>query len=265
MSGEAPTILGRPPAVVLVRPQLPGNVGAVARAMANMGLAELRLVEPAPPLGEVARAFAVGAHELLASATRHASLAAALAPFRRVVATTAARGREWPVPPIAPRELPVLLAGDPPGTPTALVFGPEASGLTSEELALASAIVRVPCAPEQPTLNLAQAVLIVAYELFLARGAAAAAPIAAGDPRATQADLAGLFAHLETALARSGFARDDTIGRVERDLRHLLARAAPSRREVSILRGLLRRFAHALDRAGSAAISRGRARTPRGG
>ena len=262
MSGAAPAVGPRPPAVVLVRPQEQGNVGAVARAMANMGLAELLLGEPAAPLGEVARAFAVGAHGLLAGAARHASLAAALAPYRRVVATTAGRGRDWPVPLLVPRELPALLASDPPGTSTALVFGPEASGLTSEELALASAIVHVPCAPEQPTLNLAQAVLIVAYELFLERGAAAA-PVAAGDPRATQAELAGLFAHLETALGRSGFARDDTIARVERDLRHLLARAAPSAREVSILRGLLRRFTHALDRAGGAPSGRARARGPR--
>ncbi|MCL4839352.1 MAG: RNA methyltransferase, partial [Thermoanaerobaculia bacterium] len=164
--GAAPDL-----AVVLVRPQEEGNVGAAARAMANTGVSSLLLVEPAAPLGATARAFAVGAGAILDGARRLPDLASALAPFRRVVATTSGRDRAISVPVATARELPALLAADPPGTPTALVFGPERSGLSAEELALASALVRIPCATAQPTLNLAQAVLLVTYELWIAGGA----------------------------------------------------------------------------------------------
>ena len=157
-----------------MRPQEEGNVGAVARAMANLGLERLILVEPAVALGETARAFAVHAGEILARAERRADLASAVAGFGRIVATTAARNRQWPQRLVTPRELPGALAEDPPQTSTVLLFGPESSGLTNEELATASLLVRIPTAARQPTLNLAQAVLIVAYELWLGRGAPAA-------------------------------------------------------------------------------------------
>jgi TrmH family RNA methyltransferase len=242
------------PAVVLVRPREEGNVGAAARAMVNMGLERLVLVEPAAALGGVARAFAVGARQVLEAAERHGSLAAALGPFRRVVATTSTRDRALAIPLLHPRQLPAFLAGDPPGTPAALVFGPEVGGLTNEELALASAAVHVPCAPEQPTLNLAQAVLLLAYELHCdrsARSPEAAAPAgAAPELPATAADLEGLFAQAARVLDAAGFARDDTFPGVLRDLRQLAARAAPTEREVTILRGVCRRIQRALERAG---------------
>lgn len=234
----------RPPAVVLVRPQEEGNVGAVARAMANFGLERLILVEPATPLRATARAFAVHAHEILERAERASDLPAALAGFARIVATTAARDRPWPSRLLAPRDLATALTGDPPETETALVFGPEPSGLTNAELARASLLVRVPTSPVQPSLNLSQAVVIVAYELFVARQPASidtdAEPLASGE------EVAGLFAQAHDLLARIEFARDSTYEGVERDLRRLLARAAPTQREVSILRGILRRLGHAL-------------------
>jgi TrmH family RNA methyltransferase len=239
-----------PPAVLLVRPQEPGNVGAVARAMANTGLSRLLLVEPAAAIDSTARAFAVHAGAILDRAEHCADLASALAGFRRVVATTAARDRVWPQQLVTPRELGARLAADPPGTPTVVVFGPESSGLTNDELALANLLVRIPAAPEQPTLNLAQAVLIVGYELFLARQQPAPAG-PGGEPPATAEEIAGFGAQLETLLARVGFARDSTIAAVERDLRQLVARAAPTRREVRILRGILRRAGHALDPSGT--------------
>jgi len=249
-----------PPAIVLVRPQEEGNVGAVARAMANFGLSRLILVEPAAPLRATARAFAVHAEEILDRAERVPDLGAALAGFGRVVATTAARDRPWPQRLIAPRELPPLLATDPPGTAAAIVFGPEPSGLTNRELALASALVRVPTAPEQPTLNLAQAVLVLAYEIHLARLHAAAETTASEEePLATAEELGGFFEHLAALLRRVRFARDTTIEGVERDLRRMLARAAPTRREVTILRGVLRRIGHAIE-AGKGRPNRSRRR-----
>jgi tRNA/rRNA methyltransferase len=265
-----------PPAVVLVRPQEDGNVGAVARAMANMGLERLLLVEPAVKLGPAARAFAVKAGHILDAAERYPSLAAALGPFERVVGTTSSRSRQLGAPLLTPRAAALRLAAAP--VPAALVFGPESSGLTTDELALCSPLVCIPAALAQPTLNLAQAVLILAYELYLLQDAGAGAadepglgeaptasaaggstgtlPASNGDsadPDAAPAPVAqidGLFAQLAPLLAAIGFARDDTYHGVERDLRRLAARSAISRREVAILRGICRRAEHALRRLG---------------
>jgi TrmH family RNA methyltransferase len=233
-----------PPAVILVRPREEGNVGAAARAMANMGLDRLILVEPAAEIGGVAKAFAVGARAILESVVRCASLREAVAPFRRVVGTTSTRDRSLGIPLLTPRELPAWLAQDPPETPTALVFGPEVGGLTNEELALAGAVVTVPCSPVQPTLNLAQSVLILAYELFLSRGEALAT--IGEEPPATAAEIDGLLDHAAAVLARIGFDRDDSFPGVLRDLRRLAARAAPASRDVRILRGICRRTEGAL-------------------
>lgn len=259
-----------PPAVVLVRPREEGNVGAACRAMANMGLGELRLVEPAAELGGVARAFAVGARDVLEGARRFGSLAEALGPFRRVVGTTSARDRLLSVPVVTPRELAADFAREP-ELPTALVFGSEVGGLTNDELALCHRVVTIPAALGQPTLNLAQAVLVVAYELYLVRGAAREAlespgePSGAGagapgappsqapaeprldlEPPAPGARVEGLFEHLERVLRQVGFARDRTFHGVLRDLRRLAGRARPTEREVTILRGVLRRVQNAL-------------------
>jgi TrmH family RNA methyltransferase len=244
-------------AVVLVHPREEGNVGATARAMANMGLHELIVVEPAAPFGNVATAFAVGARHILENARRVPDLKTALADFRRVVGTTSIRDRRWEVPLLTPRELPGLLDQDPPDTPTALVFGPEVGGLTNDDLSLAGAIVTVPCSPAQPTLNLGQAVLIVTYELFQARRPAPGVAVeevggvGSPEPPAATAELDGLFAHLGELLQRIGFARDDSFAGVVRDLRRLAARAAPTSRDVAILRGICRRALGALGALGT--------------
>lgn len=250
-------------AVVLVRPTEQGNVGAAARAMANMGLEQLILVEPAVPIGHTARAFAVGAGAVLDRCRRADSIGAALAPFQRVVGTSSTRARALEDRFLTPRELPAALGADPAGTATALVFGPERTGLTTDELALLSPIVRIPTSARQPTLNLAQAVLILSYELYLAelardgadghRSAVERAP----EPAAGLADVEGLFDHLGEVLPAIGFARDDTAEATVRDLRRFFARAAPTEREVSIFRGILRRTQRSLDRLPASA--------PRGG
>ncbi len=236
------------PAVLLLRAQEEGNIGAAARAMANMGLDELILIDPVTKIGSTARAFAVGAEGILDGVRIYQSLPEALAPFRRVVGTTSARSRELSVPLLTPRELPARLAADAPGTPTALLFGGEASGLTNDELALCSLMVRVPCSARQPTLNLSQAVLLVAYELYLAREYSPD-PASVAEPPATSAELEGLFAQLTPLLAEIGFARDDTFDSVLRDLRQLAARSGPTSREVQILRGICRRGQRAYERS----------------
>jgi tRNA/rRNA methyltransferase len=237
-------------AVVLVRPREEGNVGSAARAMANMGLGRMILVEPAPVFGDVAKAFAVGARHVLDGAVRVASVDAALAPFARVIGTTSARDRRLGVPLLGPRELPGFLAQDPPGTPTALVFGPEVGGLTNEELARASAVVIVPCALLQPTLNLAQAVLLLAYELHMAGGAAPAVP-GFREPPASGVEVEGLFSHLTQVLSQVGFDRDTSFVGVLRDLRAAASRAALSSHEIAILRGICRRVDRRLGKSGT--------------
>lgn len=237
------------PYVVLVRPREEGNVGAAARAMANMGLERLVLVEPAPELGAAARAMGVGARHLLDRVERQPTLAAAIAGARRVVGTTSSRDRALDTL-LSPRDLPRRLAADPAAHPTALVFGPEVGGLSNDELALCGVVVAIPAAPDHPTLNLAQAVLIVAYELYAA-GAAGAAPqrervAGASHPPAPADAIAGLVEQWRELLRAGGFARDPSFDGVARDLGALLARSSPNEREVRILRGVARRLTHRL-------------------
>lgn len=248
-------------AIILVRPREEGNVGAVARAMANMGLGRLILVEPAPAIGGVARGFGVGGWHLLDGCQRVDSLDRAVAPFHRVVGTTSARDRPLAGSRVAtPRELPELLAADPPGTDVAVVFGPEDNGLTRRELERCHPVVAVPCAPEHPTLNLAQAVLVVAYELRLARlagGSEAAEPRsaepgtepAAASPPAPAGEVAELLERADGVLRSIGYDQDHLRERLTRDLRRLALRAAVTPRELRVLRRLLNRTRRALTAA----------------
>ena len=235
------------PAVVLVEPREEGNIGAAARAMANMGLKDLVLVRPEAVIGRIAKAFAVGAGHLLETARHTQSLTEALEPYQLIIGTTSARARDLPMPPLTPPALPAALRAEPAETSTAVVFGPEVSGLDNDQLALCGLLVRVPCAPAQPTLNLAQAVLIVAYELYMAR---LTQMEATGEqpPPVSSGELDGLFGQLVPLLAEIGFQRDDTFTGVVRDLRRLAARAGVTEREVTILRGICRRAQRALER-----------------
>jgi len=241
------------PAVVLVGTQEEGNIGAAARAMANMGLDELILVAPREGIGKQARAFAVSAAHILDDATVEPDLETALAPFQRVVGTTSARGRNLDMVPIAARELPTALASDPPETRTALVFGPEASGLTADQLARCAPWVHIPSAIEMPTLNLAQAVLIVAYELYVTRPESEIA--IPGEALADRASLDGLFGQLPPVLKEVGFARDGSFRTVMRDLRRLASRADLTEREVAIFRGICRRATGLIGRLHAAETS----------
>ena len=241
-----------PPAVILVRPREEGNVGAVARAMANMGLERLILVEPAPSLGGIARGFGVGGWEILDRVERAASFRAAAATFGRLVAT--ASRRERPLRRsrvVTPRRLPEILAADPAGTRAALVFGSEDNGLKRNEIDLCDPVVTVPCEPGHPTLNLAQAVLILAYEL---RGAGSHAGDGAKEaehgtdraPLASVAELDALESRLSEILLAVGYDHEPIHAGLLRDLRRLTVRAMPSSREVRILRRLCNRASAAL-------------------
>ena len=158
--------------IVLVEPQEPMNLGAVARAMRNFGLSRLYVVNPpprvGPPWAKEAYWLAVHAEEVLEKAQVAGSLLEALRGAQLVVATTG-RPREVYPAPVAPAwEVADRVAAFP--GEVALVFGRETFGLTNEELELAHLIGYIPTAPEQPSLNLAQAVVVFAYELFKRQG-----------------------------------------------------------------------------------------------
>lgn len=260
-----------PPAVILVRPREEGNIGAVARAMANMGLEHLVLVEPAPTLGGVARGFGVGGWHILDRCQRVASLNEATAPFRRLVGTSSARSRPLRhARVIDSRKLPAFLARDPPGTTTALVFGPEDNGLTRDELEGCEPVVNIPCAPEHPTLNLAQSVLILAYELYLAQNLPAPGSLwnTAADtaenqvantrlsqeldsaantaPPATALELETLLQRTETMLEKVGVDQPGRRAVYLREMRRFARRGAATSREIRLLLRLANRALFAL-------------------
>lgn len=243
---------GRRIAVVLVRPREEGNVGAVARAMANMGLSELVLVEPAPPIGGVAKGFGVGGWHVLDGVRRVASLEEAVADFHRVVGTTALRERaRRRARLVDPRELAEILAQDPPETSTALVFGPEDTGLTRPELERTSPVVRIPTAAEHPTLNLSQAVLVVAWELHrTTAGVEASSSVLSSDrePPATAAEVEGLLEAASAVLDRSGFDQPRIKRSLLADLRRLTLASEASSHEVRVFWRVANRLLGRLDR-----------------
>lgn len=230
------------PTIILVRPQEEGNIGSVARAMANMGFDQLILVEPAPMLGGTARGFGVGGWQILESCQRSPSLQAAIGDFQRVIGTSSGRDRPFrQIPWVEARGLPPLLAADPRGTRTAVVFGPEDSGLSRAELELCHVVATIPGHADRPTLNLAQAVLIFAYEIFLASGSPRLDSSADREAPAKSSEVAALVDRGDDLLHQIGFDQDTIRRGWLRDLSGLLLRASVSSREARMLRRLLNR------------------------
>ncbi len=226
--------------VVLVRPSRAANVAAACRAMKNMGFRSLVLVGGVGGLErDEARALAYGAWDVLDSARRADTLADAVAPAALVAGTSGKPGAaDW-----TPRRLAREAASLAGGGRLAVVFGPEASGLTNTELQLCRVRVHVPADPAHPSLNLAQAVLVLAYELRLAwleRAESDAGRGPAGEGRATVGELEEAIGDLREGLLGIGYLNPASPEAVLGELRSLLRRADPSRREVALLRGLAR-------------------------
>lgn len=237
---------------VLVATHHPGNIGAAARAMSTMGFGELWLVAPESFPHPEATAFAAGADAVLANARVVGTLAEALAGCGLVHASSA-RGRTayyWPT--LTPREAaPRLLAAAAEGN-AALVFGTERTGLTNEDLAQCAAIVRIPSDPGYEALNLAQAVQVLAYELYCARELPAVEPRRLV-PLAPTEELERLKAHVAEVLTAVDFT--DRVGgpNLLNRLARIFGRAELDQHEVNLLRGLFAAVLARRRRAGSGA------------
>ena len=235
----------RSPVVVLVEPQLGVNIGMCARAMANMGLVELRIVAPRDgwPSADAIAASA-GADAILERATIHETLAEAIADAHVVHATTA-REHRIAKPVVGPREAMATarrrITG---GQTVAVLFGRERIGLLNDEVSLATSILTIPVAPEFPSLNLAQAVLLVGYEWLWSggeEGELMGFVTDLGSPPADGAEMAGLFRHLEDELDRSGFfVTDHKRDTMVRNLRAILTRTSLTAQDVRTLHGVVR-------------------------
>ncbi len=225
---------------VLVETSLTGNIGAVARAMKNMGLARLALVRPRRLPDADAFARASGADDLLGAASVHESLPEALAGCRLAIGSSArSRTVEWPM--LDPGGCAERLLGEAAVGDVALVLGRESSGLTNDELACCQYLVQIPTNPGFSSLNVAAAAQVFAYEIrrtLLADQAAPPPPEPEQEP-ATLEHLEGFYAHLLRALIALGFADPDQCRKLERRLRRLFNRARPDRTELNILRGIL--------------------------
>lgn len=224
---------------VLVRPTHDGNVGAAARALKNMGLAELVLVAPRPSDQAEAVRMAHNAEDVLAAARTVRTLAAALADCRWSVGTTRRTGERRPAS-YTPHDFGAAVQASPARRPLAVVFGPERDGLSGSEIDQCQDVLHIPAVRAHPSLNLAQAVVIVAYELYQAALDSPAELTAAREPEATAAEIEAQFEHLRHVMLAIGYARPETVEHALRGIRHLLARGRPRPDEIAALRGLWR-------------------------
>jgi tRNA/rRNA methyltransferase len=243
--------VARGPAIILVEPQLGENIGAVARAMLNCGLTDLRLVKPRDGWpSERAERSAAGADIVLERTQVFDTVEAAIGDLTRVYATTA-RARDMMKPVLSPSEaVERLVAAEQHGQASGVMFGRERSGLTNDDLALADAAVTFPLNPGFTSLNLAQAVLLIGWE-WLKRVAEPppAETIPAISTPATHADLSHLFGHLETELDAGGFFfPPDNKPIMVRNLRTMLTRAEMTEQDVKTLHGVIRCLARKRDR-----------------
>lgn len=227
--------------IVLVGTTHPGNIGGVARAMKNMCLSDLVLVAPEAefPSGQ-ARARASGATDILAATRVVDSLAVAIADCH-MVAGASARLRAIPWPVQDTRESARNLYAQSRHGQVAIVFGREHSGLTNDELQHCHHLMHIPANPEYSSLNIAAAVQVMSYELFMAHREAGHIGLNVENdyPHATSEELEGLYTHFEQALESIGFFNPDNPRQLMRRLRRLFNRAQLDKMEMNILRGIL--------------------------
>jgi tRNA/rRNA methyltransferase len=233
--------------IVLVEPRIPENIGMAARAMKNCGLFRLVLVSPADHLGPAAGRPALEAFPILEAAEVFPDLPSAVEHSRMVAGTTRRVGQDRQ-PMLAPADWIRDFLPRAGGEEVSILFGTEKDGLTREALDLCDVLLTLPAHPVFPSFNLAQAVLLVGYEIFRAT------PEFRKEGKklhlATASDREALFRHLEEVLLRIGFLREEKPGRVLSTLRRLFGRTSLEEREVRILRGILSQVEWALEHPG---------------
>ncbi|MDX1696804.1 MAG: RNA methyltransferase [Thiohalobacterales bacterium] len=224
--------------VVLSHTSHPGNIGAVARAMKTMALSSLSLVRPKFFPHADATARASGADDILARAKVYDDIDAALAGCHLVLGASA-RSRSIPCPVIGPRECARLACRESGSGRVAILFGCEQSGLSNSEIDRCHRLVQIPANPDYSSLNLAAAVQIICYEIFLA-DSGSVGDDGADTRQAVPADeMERFYAHLEQTLTQLGFLDPANPRQLMRRLRRLYNRARPDENEVNILRGML--------------------------
>ena len=224
--------------IVLVGTTHPGNIGAVARAMKNMGLSDLALVNPRFFPHEEATARASGATDVLDSALVVTTLADALIDCV-YVAGASARSRTISWPSMGPRDCAERMINESENGKVAAVFGPEKTGLHNDDLDLCNTLLTIPTAPGFSSLNLAMAVQVLAYELRVASLLDAGPAFESEAPPATSDEMEHYYAHLERVLQDIRFLDPQNPRHLMRRLRRLFIRARPDKNEVNILRGIL--------------------------
>jgi tRNA/rRNA methyltransferase len=235
-------IASNQPAIILVRPQLGENIGKAARAMLNFGLSDMRIVAPRDGWpNPSALPAASGADTVLDNAKLFDTVEEAIADCTLVFASTV-RDRNMPKPVATPKEAALQMrvkldAGEQP----AILFGPERSGLTSDDVALADTILTVPVNPEFGSLNLAQAVILCAYEFNQTQNETPAFQPAFPEGQASKQEFLGLLEHLESALESKGFFRSEGRRDSQRRMLHNLMHSAGfSTQEVQTMRGIIK-------------------------
>lgn len=225
--------------IVMVETTHPGNIGAAARAMKNMGLSRLVLVNPKCPIGEIAYSRGSGANNILDDRVLVDTLPEAVANSQLVVGTSARlRSLVWPE--LTPESLAVKMAASSEDETAAIVFGREHAGLTNEELKHCNYTVTIPTNPHFSSLNVASAIQVIAYEIYkLVNEPRQLEQPEPPEPLANNAELEGYFSHLEQVLVATGFLDRDNPRQMMKRLRRLYQRVEPSKNEVNILRGIL--------------------------
>jgi tRNA/rRNA methyltransferase len=231
-----------PPVLILVEPQLADNIGAAARAMLNFGLDRLRLVNPKPEWpSDRARALSAGADRVLAEAQVFRSLAEAVADLKIVYATSA-RPRDLVKMVMTPSHAATeLRRHEAAGTECGILFGPERTGLINDDIALVDAVITVPLNPAFSSLNLAQAVLLIAYEWHKAADDTPPLVFRHGDyPPADKLHLRSFLDRLEQELEACGFLRTEHMrAAMVRNIHAMFGRMALTDQEVRTLHGIL--------------------------
>jgi tRNA (cytidine32/uridine32-2'-O)-methyltransferase len=225
--------------IVMVGTTHPGNIGAAARAMHNMCISNLVLVNPKCPVGEIAYARASGANVILDNRRSASNLQEAVKDCNLVIASSA-RQRSLAWPEITPTQAAEKISRLEAPSRIALVFGREHSGLTNEELQTCNSMVKIPTNPDFSSLNVASAIQLICYEVFKMNSTPA---IPAGpriqESAASSEEIEGYFQHLEQVMITTEFLDAENPGLLMQRLRRLYQRLELSKNEVNILRGIL--------------------------